>query len=109
MNQKRAQPEPAASRIEIAGIPVCVPIGTADVLIRRLAQRIPSLDGARIGILDNCKEFADIVLRGVAEAVRELHPGAKIRTWQKSYLGIASPYAEEMAAECDVVINGVGH
>jgi hypothetical protein len=97
------------SRIDIAGIPVCIPIGTADVRSRQLAQRIPSLDGARIGVLDNCKEFADVVLRGIAEALRELHPNANIRTWQKSYLGIASPYAEEMAAECDVVINGVGH
>jgi hypothetical protein len=109
MSQKRGEPESATSRVVIAGVPIHVPIGTADVPTRRLAQRIPSLDGARIGILDNCKEFADVVLRGVAEALRELHPSATIRTWQKSYLGIASPYAEEMAAECDVVINGVGH
>jgi hypothetical protein len=32
-----------------------------------------------------------------------------VRFWQKGYLGIASPYAEEMAAQCDAVINGVGH
>ena len=29
--------------------------------------------------------------------------------WQKSYLGIASPYTQEMASDCDAVINGVGH
>jgi hypothetical protein len=109
MSENREGPAPATDRIDIAGIPVCVPIGTADVRTRRLAQRIPSLDHARIGILDNCKEFADLVLRGVAEAMARLHPGATLRIWQKSYLGIASPYAEEMAAECDVVINGVGH
>ena len=109
MSENRGRSAPATDRIDIAGIPVCVPIGTADVRARRLAQRIPSLEDARIGILDNCKEFADVLLRGVAEALQRRHPGARIRTWQKSYLGIASPYAQEMAAECDVVINGVGH
>jgi hypothetical protein len=107
----RREPETAASSgtIDIGGMPVCVPIGVADVPARRLAQRIPSFDHARIGILDNCKEFADLVLRGVAEELTKRHPDATIRTWQKSYLGIPSPYAEEMAAQCDVVINGVGH
>ena len=31
------------------------------------------------------------------------------KIWKKSYLGIPSPYAEEMASQCDAVINGVGH
>lgn len=106
--ERHAESAPSG-RIEVGGIPVWVPTGTADVAPRRLAQRIPSLEHARIGILDNHKEFADLVLRGVAEVLQSLHPGATIRTWQKSYLGIASPFAEEMAAECDVVINGVGH
>ena len=109
MSQSRRDTPPVGGRIEIGGVPVCIPIGTADVSTRRLAQRIPSLDGARIGILDNCKEFADRVLAGIAEALQQLHPGATIRIWQKSYLGIASPYTAAMAADCDVVINGVGH
>lgn len=106
---RRTETAPAGARVDIGGVPVWVPIGTADVPALRLAQRIPSLDGVRIGILDNHKEFADLVLRGVAEELRKLHPSATIRTWQKSYLGIPSAYAEEMATECDVVINGVGH
>ena len=109
MSQNHEHPEAATGRIDINGTSVYVPIGTADVPARRLAQRIPSLDGARIGILDNGKEFCDLLLAGVAAALEQLHPAATIRTWQKSYLGIASPYAAEMAAECDVVINGVGH
>ena len=109
MSENRGGPAPATDRIDIAGIPVCVPIGTADVRTRRLAQRIPSLDHARIGILDNCKEFADVVLRGLAEALRRDYGVEQVKVWQKSYLGIPSPYAEEMAAQCDAVINGVGH
>ena len=96
-------------RETIGGLSVYVPTGLADTASRRLAPRLERLEGARIGILDNCKEFADLVLRGVAEVLKRDHGVAEVRFWQKRYLGIASPYAEEMARECDAVINGVGH
>ena len=98
-----------SSKQTIGGISVYVPTGAADTQSRKLAPRLTSLRGARIGILDNCKEFADVVLRGVAEALKRDHGVAEVKIWQKSYLGIPSPYAEEMAAQCDAVINGVGH
>jgi hypothetical protein len=93
----------------IGGISVYVPTGAIDTQSKRLAPRPKTLRGARIGILDNCKEFADIVLRGVADVLQREHGVAEIRFWRKSYLGIPSPYAQEMAAQCDAVINGVGH
>ena len=92
----------------IGGISVYVPTGAVDTQTKKLAPRLRSLRGARIGILDNCKEFADIVLRGVASVLARDH-GAQVKFWQKSYLGVPSPYADEMAAACDAVINGVGH
>ena len=98
-----------ARRQEIGGISVYVPTGLADTRTRTLAPRLKTLQGARIGILDNCKEFADLVLRGVAEMLEREHGAARVKFWQKSYLGVPSPYAQEMAAECDAVINGVGH
>ena len=94
---------------KLGGISVYVPTGEVDTRSRQLAPRLKSLRGARIGILDNCKEFADVVLRGVAEALRRDHGVERIRFWRKSYLGVPSAYAQEMAAECDAVINGVGH
>ena len=93
----------------VNGISVYVPIGAVDTVSKRLAPRLQSVRGARIGILDNCKEFADIVLRGVADVLQRDHGVAEVKFWQKSYLGIPSPYAQEMAAQCDAVINGVGH
>ncbi|MGE5525438.1 MAG: hypothetical protein ACM3SS_17130 [Rhodospirillaceae bacterium] len=92
----------------IAGVTVCLPTGDADVAPKMLAPRLATLQRKRVGILDNCKEFADIVLRGVAEVLRRDY-GAEVRFWRKSYLGIPSPYADEMAAQCDAVVNGVGH
>src|SRR5688572_13958173 len=97
-----------ATRETIGGVSVYVPTGDPATVAARLATRLKSVRGARIGILDNCKEFADVVLRGVAE-VLERDYGAKVRFWRKSYLGIPSPFAKEMAGECDAVINGVGH
>ncbi len=93
----------------VQGVRVYVPTGAIDATAQALAPRLKSIEGARIGILDNCKEFADIVLRGVAEVLRAKHGVADIRFWQKSYLGIPSPFAQDMAAQCDAVINGVGH
>lgn len=92
----------------ISGVSVYVPTGEVDARHKTLAPRLKSVRGARIGILDNCKEFADVVLRGVAEVLEREH-GAKVKFWRKAYLGIPSKYATEMAAECDAVINGVGH
>lgn len=109
MSQDSQDPARTHGQQSIGGIKVYVPTGVADTRNRKLAPRLQTLNGARIGILDNCKEFADIVLRGVAEVLQRDHGVAEIRFWQKSYLGIPSPYAEEMAAQCDAVINGVGH
>jgi hypothetical protein len=88
---------------------VYVPTGAVDAKINRLAPRLKSVRGARIGILDNCKEFSDVVLRGVAEVLEREHGVARVRFWRKDYLGVPSKFAPEMAAQCDAVINGVGH
>ena len=93
----------------IGGIRVYLPAGAADIRARTLAPRLQTLRGARVGILDNCKEFADLVLRGVVGVLQRDYGVEQVRHWQKDYLGIASPYAAEMAAQCDAVITGVGH
>jgi hypothetical protein len=94
---------------DIGALRVYLPTGAVDVRARALAPRPQSLRGMRVGILDNCKEFADVVLRGVVDALARDYGVEQVRIWQKSYLGIPSPYAGEMAGQCDVVINGVGH
>ena len=93
----------------IESVRVYVPTGAANTTPQALAPRLKTIKGARIGILDNCKEFADIVLTGVADVLRAKYGVGDVRFWRKSYLGIPSPFAQEMAAQCDAVINGVGH
>ena len=94
--------------ININGVAVYAPTGAIETKAHALAPRLPTLKSKRIGILDNHKEFADLVLRGVAEKLKRDH-GADIKIWRKDYLGRASPNTQEMAASCDAVINGVGH
>ena len=93
----------------IGGITVHVPTGEADTVSGKLAPRLETLRGARIGILDNCKEFADLVLAGVAETLKRDHGVKEVIFWRKDYLGKPSSFSREMAAQCDAVVNGVGH
>ena len=97
------------SQQTIGNVSVLLPNGTADIAAKNLAPRLHTLVGARIGILDNCKEFADLVLGGVAGVLRRDYAPREVRFWKKSYLGIPAPFIAEMAAGCDAVINGVGH
>lgn len=99
----------ACDQETIGDVTVYVPTGAVDTAPKKLAPRLDSVRGARIGILDNCKEFADLVLRGVAEVLQRDHGVKEARFWRKDYLGKPSPFAAAMAAECDAVINGVGH
>ena len=92
----------------IGGVAVFVPTGAIETEQHVLATRLQTLRGARIGVLDNHKEFADIVLRGIAQQLQRAH-GVHLIHWRKDYLGKPSPFAKEMAARCDAVINGVGH
>ena len=98
-----------SAKIEVGGVSVHVPTGEVDTQAKRLAARLGTLEGARIGILDNNKEFADLVLRGIASTLQRDYNVAEVKIWQKNYLGIPSPYADAMASGCDAVINGVGH
>lgn len=99
----------ARDKESIGGVTVYVPTGAADAAPKQLAPRLKSVRGARIGILDNCKEFADLVLKGVAQVLERDHGVKQVKFWRKDYLGKPSPFAEAMAAECDAVVNGVGH
>jgi hypothetical protein len=94
---------------KIGGVGVYVPTGAVDTAAKPLAPRLKTLRGARIGILDNCKEFADLVLRGVADVLQRDYGVKEAKIWRKDYLGKPSVFAAEMAAGCDAVINGVGH
>lgn len=87
------------------------PTGRTATQPKKLAPRLSTLRGARIGMLDNCKEFADHVLKGLAESLTQDCGAAEVRVWRKGYpgKGAPAPLLAEMAEACDAVVNGVGH
>ena len=88
---------------------VMVPTGTRSAPTVKAAERPASLAGLRIGLLDNGKEFSDVVLESLAEVLRRDHGVTSIKFWRKGFPAKGAPFIAEMAAETDVAISGVGH
>jgi hypothetical protein len=88
---------------------VLLPTGAAAAAAMQPAERPQSLVGLRIGLLDNGKEFSDVVLEALAEALRRDHGVTSIKFWRKGFPAKGAPFIAEMAAETDVAISGVGH
>jgi hypothetical protein len=88
---------------------VMLPTGAPATSAMRLAERPKSLQGLRIGLLDNGKEFSDLVLEALAEALRRDHGVTGVKFWRKGFPAKGAPFIAEMAAETDVAISGVGH
>jgi hypothetical protein len=75
-----------------------------------LAPRAGDLRGLRLGLLDNAKPNAAIVLQTLADQLRAQHHLGEVTTYTKSYFGtpVEEDRAQEIAQSCDVVIAGVG-
>ena len=88
---------------------VMLPTGAPATPAMSPAERPKSLKGLRIGLLDNGKEFSDVVLEALADVLRRDHGVTRIKFWRKGFPAKGAPFIEEMAAETDVAISGVGH
>jgi hypothetical protein len=88
---------------------VLLPTGIPQLADVEVATRPSSLAGLRVGLLDNGKEFSDIVLDAVAKVLREEHGVTQIKFWRKGFPAKGAPFIEEMAAQTDVAVSGVGH
>ncbi|HEX2170879.1 MAG TPA: hypothetical protein VHL09_00335 [Dehalococcoidia bacterium] len=77
---------------------------------RRIAPRLASLAGKRVGILDNRKDNADVILKRVAERLeRDCGTRTALYRTKVVYSRRAEPaMLDELAAECDLVITAVG-
>jgi len=88
---------------------VMLPTGVPAASAMQPAERPKSLAGLRVGLLDNGKEFSDVVLEALAETLRREHGVTKIKFWRKGFPAKGAPFIAEMAAETDVAISGIGH
>ena len=87
---------------------VLSPLGATSDLVKPLTRRRPSLARLRIGVLDNSKPNADMLLGRVAERLAERASGATIRRWQKPGASNPAVMIEEIAGAADVVLTGSG-
>jgi len=81
--------------------------GTAD---STLSPRPVSLKGLRIGLLDNTKPNATLLLEEIADHLQREHGAGEATLYTKDYFGtpVAQPLLEQIVAANDVVITAVG-
>jgi hypothetical protein len=87
------------------------PTGAADAQrVATLAPRVRELAGIRLGLLDNAKPNAALVLETIAAHLRAQHHVGDVTTYTKSYFGtpVEEDRAKEIAESCEAVIAGVG-
>lgn len=73
-----------------------------------LAQRLPTLEGKMVGLLDNTKDLADTLLGEVKSLLQEDFPKAEFRYFRKESVNGAAPELIEELATCDAVVTAVG-
>ena len=85
---------------------VLSPLGTTPDTVTSLSKRRASLAGLRIGVLDNSKPNADVLLGRVAEALAAGVEGTTIRRWTKPGSSRPAAMIDEIAASVDVLLTG---
>ena len=85
------------------------PRGDVDVTDYTIAERIHDLDGKTIGLLDNAKSNADILLNEVGELLKSNY-GVKEVVYRRknSAAQPADTIATQLDSQCDVVVNAYG-
>jgi hypothetical protein len=82
------------------------PVGSTQAMSRALAPRPASLQGGVIGVLDNSKPNARVLLEGVARALAARVGARDVRVWRKpgASIGASAPVLDEIAAHCEAVL-----
>ena len=74
------------------------------------APRPSALSGKVVGLLDNTKEQADVILQTLGDLLRERYDVSKVVVRRKEHYSKPAPYnlIEEMAKEVAVAIGALG-
>jgi hypothetical protein len=90
--------------------PVYDPRGVVGAEKKNIAARVRSLEGLRLGILDNTKWNANKLLRELRDQLQAAHPLASVTYYRKeSFSRFAAPeLIEKIRAENDIVLTAIG-
>jgi hypothetical protein len=82
------------------------PVGSTSAASRTLSPRPGSLEGGVIGVLDNSKPNARVLLEGVARALARKMGDRDVRVWRKpgASIGATAAVLDEIAAQCGAVL-----
>ena len=74
------------------------------------AQRLESLAGKVVGLYDNTKEQADVILEAAGEHLKAHHGVKEVINFRGIHYSKPAPREtiEEMARKCDIVICALG-
>lgn len=75
----------------------------------RLAPRLASLAGIRIGLIDNSKRMADIFLNALRDKLRTQCGVTEVEYYRKTSPSVPTPpdVIQRLTDSCDAVIHGV--
>ena len=82
------------------------PTAEPRVIEARLAARLSTLAGKRIGILDNGKANAGVLMLAVAKVLQERFGAGEIVKRNKPVAGPPVPEALEALSQCDLALVG---
>ena len=90
----------------MAAMEILDPVGPTSAASRTLAPRPATLAGAVIGMLDNSKPNARVLLEGVARALAQKVGARDVRIWGKpgASIGATTAVLDEIAAQCGAVL-----
>jgi hypothetical protein len=74
------------------------------------APRPSTLAGKVVGLYDNTKEQADVILEAIGEGLKRQHGARELLNFRGVHYSKPAPLAtiEDMARQCDVVVQALG-
>ena len=74
-----------------------------------LAPRLPHLQGATVGLIDNHKKNANVYLEELGRQLRKAYGVSRLVTYRKDSQSIPTPsdVLDQLASECDAIIHAV--
>ncbi len=89
---------------------ILIPTSEQDITQDKLAARPGSLNGKVLGLIDNHKTNANILMARVGELLAEKYHLAGVINLVKADGGHGAEESSliELAKKCDIVVNGVG-
>ena len=85
---------------------VLSPLGATTGGVKPAARRRGSLSGLRVGILDNSKPNAEVLLGRVADLLVERAGAGPVTVWRKPGASRPATVIAEVVAGSDVVLTG---